>query len=183
MDIASQPPGVHAWQEKPKLEKNIFPNISDITKHWYVLRRNVGNFTKKLLYILTKEVPHDCVTYIGHFIYIVWSNNLSHIQSLIASEVLKKHLLLGCVCWWLITRRCQGMWNGARDDKVRTRHRLLTLQWRHNEPDGISYHQPYDCLINRLFKAQIRETIKAPRHWPLCGEFTGDWWIPRTKGQ
>ena len=25
--------------------------------------------------------------------------------------------------------------------------------------------------------------IKAPRHWPLCGEFTGDRWILRTKGQ
>ena len=27
------------------------------------------------------------------------------------------------------------------------------------------------------------ENIKAPRHWPLCGEFTGDRWIPRTNGQ
>ena len=25
--------------------------------------------------------------------------------------------------------------------------------------------------------------IKAPCHWPLCGEFTGDRWILRTKGQ
>ena len=25
--------------------------------------------------------------------------------------------------------------------------------------------------------------IKAPRHWPLCGEFTADRWIPRTNGQ
>ena len=25
--------------------------------------------------------------------------------------------------------------------------------------------------------------IKAPRHWPLCREFTGDRWIPRTNGQ
>ena len=25
--------------------------------------------------------------------------------------------------------------------------------------------------------------IKAPRHCPLCGEFTGDRWIPRTNGQ
>ena len=25
--------------------------------------------------------------------------------------------------------------------------------------------------------------IWAPRHWPLWGEFTGDRWIPRTKGQ
>ena len=32
-------------------------------------------------------------------------------------------------------------------------------------------------------QAQIKENIKAPRHWPLCGKFTGDRWIPRTKGQ
>ena len=24
---------------------------------------------------------------------------------------------------------------------------------------------------------------QAPRHWPLCGEITGDRWIPRTNGQ
>ena len=29
----------------------------------------------------------------------------------------------------------------------------------------------------------MKENIKAPSHWPLCGEFTGDRWIPRTKGQ
>ena len=58
-----------------------------------------------------------------------------------------------------------------------------TLQWRHNERDGVLNHQPHDCLLNRLFKAQIKENIKALRHWPLCGEFTGDRWTPRTKGQ
>ena len=26
-----------------------------------------------------------------------------------------------------------------------------------------------------------KKSIKAPRHWPLWGEFTGDRWIPRTK--
>ena len=31
--------------------------------------------------------------------------------------------------------------------------------------------------------AQINENIKAPRHWPLCGEFTGEQWIPRTNDQ
>ena len=59
----------------------------------------------------------------------------------------------------------------------------LEIQWRYNERDGVSNHQPHDCLPNRLFKAQIKENIKAPRHWPLWGEFTGDRWIPRTKGQ
>ena len=41
---------------------------------------------------------------------------------------------------------------------------------------------------SRLFtqpfiQAQIKENLKAPPHWPLCGEFTGDRWIPRTEGQ
>ena len=31
-----------------------------------------------------------------------------------------------------------------------------------------------------FIQAQIKENIKAPRYWPLCGEFTGDRWIPRT---
>ena len=34
-----------------------------------------------------------------------------------------------------------------------------------------------------FIQAQIKENIQAPRNWPLCGEFTGDRWIPRIKGQ
>ena len=34
-----------------------------------------------------------------------------------------------------------------------------------------------------FIQAQIEENIKAPCHWPLWGEFTGDRWIPRTRGQ
>ena len=39
---------------------------------------------------------------------------------------------------------------------------------------------PIDYLP--FIRAQIKENIKAPRHWPLCGEFTGDRWTPRTNG-
>ena len=56
---------------------------------------------------------------------------------------------------------------------------MMALRWRHNGHDAVSNHHPRDCLLNRLFKVNI----KAPRHWPLCGEFTGDRWIPRTNGQ
>ena len=63
------------------------------------------------------------------------------------------------------------------------RNEVAALQLRHNERDGISNHQPDDCLLNLLFKAQIKENIEAPRHWPLWGEFISDRWIPRTKGQ
>ena len=60
---------------------------------------------------------------------------------------------------------------------------MMALQWRHNERDGVSNHQPHDCLLRRFIQAQIKENITDPRHWPLCREFTGDRWIPRTKGQ
>ena len=47
---------------------------------------------------------------------------------------------------------------------------LYTLLWRHNGRDCVSNHQPHDFLLNQT---QIKENIKAPRQWPLCGEFTG----------
>ena len=65
----------------------------------------------------------------------------------------------------------------------RLRNPSISLQWRHNGRDDVSNHQPHDCLLNRLFKAQIKENIQAPRHWPLWGEFIGDQWIPHTKDQ
>ena len=52
------------------------------------------------------------------------------------------------------------------------------LQWRHNGRDSVSNHQPLDCLLNCLFKAQIKENIKVPRHWPLWGELTCDRGFP-----
>ena len=45
------------------------------------------------------------------------------------------------------------------------------FHWRHNDHDGASNHQHNGCLLNRLFRR--KENIKAPGHWPLCGEFTG----------
>ena len=38
-------------------------------------------------------------------------------------------------------------------------------------------------VYSTLIPAQIKEKIKAPRHWPLWGEFIGDQLIPHTKGQ
>ena len=66
--------------------------------------------------------------------------------------------------------------NSYRNGNQQSLHVLITiLQWRHNEHDGASNHQPHDCLLNLYSGA---ENIKALRHWPLCGEFTGDRWTP-----
>ena len=59
----------------------------------------------------------------------------------------------------------------------------LSLQWCHNGRNSVSNHQLHGCLTNRLFRRRSKKSSKAPRHWPLCGEFTGDRWIPRTNGQ
>ena len=53
----------------------------------------------------------------------------------------------------------------------------ITLHWRHNEPDGISNHQPNDCLLNRLFRRRSRSTSKlratglCAGNSPVTGEF------------
>ena len=46
--------------------------------------------------------------------------------------------------------------------------RSPTLQWRQDERDGVSNHQPHHCLLNRLSRRRSKN-IKAPRHWPLSG--------------
>ena len=38
-------------------------------------------------------------------------------------------------------------------------------------------------IYSTVYSGTDKKNIKAPRHWPLLGEFTGDRWIPRTKGQ
>ena len=42
-----------------------------------------------------------------------------------------------------------------------------TLQWRHNGHNGVSIHQPHDCLLNRLFGNRSKKTSK-PRVTGLC---------------
>ena len=34
------------------------------------------------------------------------------------------------------------------------------LEWRHNEGDGVSNHQPHDCLLKRLFRCRSKKTSK-----------------------
>ena len=45
-----------------------------------------------------------------------------------------------------------------------------------SKPTSRVFTQPF-------IQTQIKENVKAPGHWPLCGEFTGHRSIPRTNGQ
>ena len=37
---------------------------------------------------------------------------------------------------------------------------IMTLQWRHRGRDGVSNHQPHDCLLNRVFRRRSKKTSK-----------------------
>ena len=51
------------------------------------------------------------------------------------------------------------------------------LQWRRNERGSVSNHQPYDCLLNRLFRrrwkkpSKLRVTGLCAGNSPEAGEF------------
>ena len=53
----------------------------------------------------------------------------------------------------------------------------MTLQWRHNERDGVSNHRRLDCFLNSLFRRRSKKTSKrratglCEGNSPLAGEF------------
>ena len=47
------------------------------------------------------------------------------------------------------------------------------LQWRHNEREGVSNHQPHDSFLNRLFRRRSKKH-QSSTSLSLCREFIGD---------
>ena len=73
-------------------------------------------------------------------------------------------------------------WKPDQCSCISTASLLWSLQWRHNDHDGVWNHQPYDCLLNRLFRRRWKETSKlritglcagnSPVHSPHKGPVT-----------
>ena len=51
---------------------------------------------------------------------------------------------------------------------------IFPLLWRHNGLDGVSNHQPLECLLNRSFRRRSKKTSKS-RVTGLCA---GEYWRP-----
>ena len=53
----------------------------------------------------------------------------------------------------------------------------ISLEWRHNDHDGVSNNRPHDCLLNRLFRRRSKKTSKlcvtglCARNSLVTGEF------------
>ena len=75
-------------------------------------------------------------------------------------------------------------WHSCREIRHKSRgmsqwhHFIAPLQWRHNGRDGVSNHQPHDCLLNRLFRrrskkiSKLRLTGLCAGYSPVTGEFS-----------
>ena len=69
-------------------------------------------------------------------------------------------VLYVCPYVWFSIASILNNWSRSNDKK-------LALRWRHNEPDGVSDHQPHDCLLNPLFGRRSKKTSKL-RVTGLC---------------
>ena len=84
-------------------------------------------------------------------------------------------------CWWFETP-----WHSCDVTVMKshiqlgpcTKQTFCSLQWRHNERDGISNHRRLDCVFNRMFRRRSKKTSKlrvtglCERNSPVTGEFT-----------
>ena len=79
----------------------------------------------------------------------------------------------------LTSTRCNFKW-GPRATRINPRlydYQSGTLQWRHNERNGVSNHQHHDCLLHRLFRRKSKKTSKlrvtglCAGNSPMTGEF------------
>ena len=86
--------------------------------------------------------------------------------------------------WQLIARHC---------------HFNHALQWLHNERNAISNHQPFHCLLSRLFRGRSKKTSKlhitglCAGNSPVTGEFPAQmasnaenvsiWWCHHVKNK
>ena len=97
------------------------------------------------------------------------------------------------------SEQIQKMFKASSDDKVsqstiisssyywkqelfRAQLSNCSLQWCHKKRDGVSNHQPHDCLLNRLFKAQnqrkpqtsaTRAFVRGINQWPVNSPHKG----------
>ena len=64
-----------------------------------------------------------------------------------------------------------GFFVGEFCDTIIESIHFSTLKWSHNGRDGISNHQPHDCLLNRLFRCRAKKASKV-RATGLCERYS-----------
>ena len=171
--------GYHIW------ENESFLNIHSSNLRWsfsYTWNLFLGHYNRRLckremsanplFYGFDKHVFGKTISYQSH--YVMWhlydSNSTASTQtSILCIRFRMIHLN------WL--QHLSGLISYADRRNGRFHYNDVIMSAIASQITGVS------IVAQLLAEAQVRRNIKAPSHLPLCGEFTGDRWIPRTKGQ
>ena len=79
--------------------------------------------------------------------------------------------------WFTIIRDNIEKANSTRQHLIESAELMDSLQWHHNEHDGVSNHQCLNCLPDRLFRRKSKKTAKlrfiglCDGNSPVTGEF------------
>ena len=124
------------------------------------------------------SIGHRCSTS-TLVIYITSSPDCQFI-GIESCNLLPSRITHCCVLLWFITKDlylCPPGFATLLNKQPKQNGHKATLLWRHNEPDGVSNHQPHDCLLNRLFGHRSKKTSKlhvtglCAGNSPETGEF------------
>ena len=69
------------------------------------------------------------------------------------------YIILKFVNHWFLSAKTLRCWCVLHDNSNQWNYKLF-LRWRHNGRDGVTNHQPHDCLLNRLFGRRSKKTSK-----------------------
>ena len=100
--------------------------------------------------------------------FTVWNLNICYLE--INSKYLLELLVsMPCTITTLYAQFCIYFTSNST---------VLSLQWRHDEHDGISNHQPHDCLLNCLLRHRSKKTSKLHvtglcDRWPVNSPHKG----------
>ena len=81
------------------------------------------------------------------------------------------------ISWWKTFQFLPLLLNDRYCVQKSRGHHSVLLQWRHNEHDSVSNHQPHDCLLNRLFRHRSKKisnlcvTDFCEGNLPVTGKF------------
>ena len=94
-------------------------------------------------------------------------------------------LMFSLICAWMnawVNNRVAGDLRRLRahyEVIVMNKHDIICFSTMTSQWPPWRLKSPASRLFTQLFiRAHIKENIKAPRHWPLCGEFIVDRWSP-----
>ena len=110
------------------------------------------------LFLYIRYLKYTVCKYVLHTLQI-------HVLHQLVQNAIHRDILIWCIITFQITNKQLMITKSYLPAEVC--FPINTLEWRHNERDGVSNHQPHDCSLNRVFRHRSTKTSKL-RVTGLC---------------